>query len=87
MKRIFQKQGGQTLLFPKIEAYYSRMDPRLKQVVTDLNEDPSTDLIDVVDGFLADRPYYTAEKLKSVFIYLNAIVDNNGKVNPKDYNR
>ena len=63
------------------------MDQRLKKVITELNEDPSDTLVKAVDDFLADRPEYTAEMLKDDFIYLNAIADNNGKIDPKDYNR
>ena len=63
------------------------MDQRLKKVITELNEDPSDTLVKAVDDFLADRPEYTAEMLKDDFIYLNAIADNNGMIDPKDYNR
>ena len=61
------------------------MDARLEIVTKELNENLSTETVEIIDSFLADRPDYTVEKLKQDFAYLNAIVDKKGKVDPKDY--
>ena len=51
------------------------MDKRLETVCKELNENPASDVIQVIDEFLKNRPDYTVEKLKADFEFLKKLAE------------
>ena len=57
------------------------MDSRLEIVCKEMEENPSTEVIEVIDAFLKDRPDYTVEKLRKDFEFLKNLVESGKSLN------
>lgn len=51
------------------------MDERLLIVCEEMDEDPSTEVMQIINEFLKDRPDYKLEKLREDFEFLKQLAE------------
>ncbi len=51
------------------------MDKRLETICKEMNENPASDVIKVIDEFLQNRPEYTLERLREDFEFLKKLAE------------